>query len=89
MRRWEYKQVIGNPESYETGGSFETDLNDLGGDGWELIHLSVIHTTSPITFIGFLKREVQEGPTATPRELSFEASSFVPSLEFAPAEESR
>lgn len=57
MKRWEYRQLIGTPEAYETGPSFEAMLNDMGQDGWELVFFEVISTTSPITFIAVMKRE--------------------------------
>jgi hypothetical protein len=57
MKRWEYRQVIGTPEAYETGPSFEAALNELGTDGWDLVFFEVISSTSPITFVAVLKRE--------------------------------
>ncbi len=56
MKRWEYRHVTGTTESWEAGDSFEEQLNDLGGEGWELVHFTAL-PTSPVTLMAVLKRE--------------------------------
>jgi hypothetical protein len=51
MRKWEYRQLQG------TTPDFETDLNDMGGEGWDLIFVTTIPSTSPLQLLAILKRE--------------------------------
>ena len=51
MVRWEYRHIIG------TALDFEAELNLLGSDGWELVFVTVVPGTSPVTLLGILKRE--------------------------------
>jgi hypothetical protein len=53
MAKWEFKRL-------EVGfGSFESDLNPLGKDGWELVSL-VESANVRNVYRAFLKRKIQE-----------------------------
>lgn len=43
MQQWEYKvcQI-----TYDSGAGLESALNQLGADGWEIVHLETIETSS-------------------------------------------
>ena len=51
MTQWQYRQIMA------TAVDFETIINELGTDGWELMFVTVLPGTSPVELIGILKRE--------------------------------
>ena len=51
MVRWEYRHIMG------TALDFEGELNLLGAEGWELVFVTVVPNTSPVTLLGILKRQ--------------------------------
>lgn len=50
MTQWEYRQLMGSTPD------FETDLNALGEEGWELSFVSPLPDTSPLQMVAILKR---------------------------------
>jgi len=64
MRKWEYRIV--DSRTMSGGGAFkgkdleavETWLNQLGGEGWEIIELNFREIQKGYEFTGLAKREV-------------------------------
>ena len=56
MQKWEYRHITG------TAFDFEAELNLLGADGWDLVFVTVVPGTSPLTLLGIAKRPGQEHP---------------------------
>ncbi len=57
MKKWEYRTVNGMEDD------FQTDLNSLGSDGWELTFTSILPGTSPVQWVGIVKRERPDSAT--------------------------
>ena len=54
MKKWEYKILVRHLD--DGIDVFESELNELGKEGWEIVSVPVEHTY----YTAFLKREVKE-----------------------------
>jgi hypothetical protein len=63
--RWEFRQVM------TTAVDFETILNELGDEGWDLVYVTVLAGTSPVELIGILKRERPAGESPPKMDSGF------------------
>jgi hypothetical protein len=64
MTRWEYRQVIAPVED------FEVLLNEQGSEGWEVVFVTLLETTSPVQLIAILKRQHPAGEPEPRREMT-------------------